>query len=199
MKKMKRDLAVQSRSGVRQMATVAMLSAGCMVLGMTGYGFIPLPMVKATIMHVPVIIGAILEGPVVGMAIGLLFGLFSMLQNMTAPNILSFAFLNPLVSVAPRILIGLTAYYAYKLVPGGKDTLRISAAAVVGSLTNTIGVLGMLYLLYAAEFAKARGISDSAALSVVSGIAAMNGIPEAVISALIAVPVVLAIRKVRGY
>lgn len=196
---MNKSLAVQSRSGVRQMATVGMLSAVCVVLGMTGYGFIPLPMAKATIMHVPVIIGAILEGPAVGMAIGLLFGLFSIIQNMTAPNILSFAFLNPLVSVVPRILIGIIAYYAYKLAPAGKDTLRISLAAVAGSLTNTIGVLGMLYFLYAAEFAKARGISDGAALSVVGGIAAMNGIPEAVISALIAVPVVLAVRKVRGY
>ncbi|MDU4961845.1 MAG: ECF transporter S component [Sporomusaceae bacterium] len=194
---MKRDAVVQSRSGIRQLTTVGMLSAICVVMGMTGYGFIPLPMMKATIMHVPVIIGTILEGPVVGMSIGLLFGLFSIFQAITTPTILSFAFLNPLVSVLPRILIALTAYYTYKLLPAGGSSLRISVAAVVGSLTNTIGVLGMIYVLYAAEFATVRGISEETVLGVIGGIAAMNGIPEAVICALITVPVVLAIRKVR--
>ena len=195
---MKRAAVVQSRSGIRQLTTVGMLSAICVVMGMTGYGFIPLPMIKATIMHVPVIIGTILEGPVVGMSIGLLFGLFSIFQAITTPTILSFAFLNPLVSVLPRILIAVITYYTYKLLPIGKEPLRASVAAVTGSLTNTIGVLGMLYILYAAEFAKVRGISEETVLGVVGGIAAMNGIPEAVISALITVPVVLAIRKVRG-
>ena len=74
------------------------------VLGLTGYGFIPLPGAKATIMHIPVIIGSIIGGPMVGMTIGFIFGIFSIMQNITTPNILSFAFINPLVSVLPRVL-----------------------------------------------------------------------------------------------
>ena len=31
-------------------------------------------------MHVPVIIGAVLEGPIVGLVIGFIFGLFSLIQ-----------------------------------------------------------------------------------------------------------------------
>ena len=194
---MEKKAYLQHRTGTRQLAVVGMLSSICIILGITGYGFIPLPTAKATIMHIPVVIGAILEGPVVGMLIGLMFGLFSIFQNMTAPNILSFAFLNPLVSVVPRVLIGLTAYYAYQLVKTDNRVIRIGAGAAVGALTNTIGVLGMLYVLYAAEFAKARGIDPNTVLKVIYGIATVNGIPEAVISVIITVPIVMAIQKVR--
>lgn len=194
---MEKKAYLQQRTGTRQLAVVGMLSSICIILGMTGYGFVPLPTAKATIMHIPVVIGAILEGPIVGMTIGLIFGLFSIFQNITAPNILSFAFLNPLVSVVPRVLIGLTAYYAYRLIKTDNQMIRIGAGAAVGALTNTVGVLSMLYLLYAAEFAKARGINPETVLKVVYGIATVNGIPEAIISVIITVPIVLAIKKAR--
>ncbi|MEG6586401.1 ECF transporter S component [Dendrosporobacter sp. 1207_IL3150] len=188
---------VQKKSKVRKMAVVGMLSAICVILGLTGYGFIPLPMAKATIMHIPVIIGAILEGPIVGMLIGLIFGLFSIFQNMATPNVLSFAFINPLVSVVPRIMIGLTAYYSYKLISAKRESLGIGVGAAIGSLTNTIGVLGMIYILYAADFAVARGINPDTVFKVISGIAVMNGVPEAIISTAITVPVVLAVKRVK--
>ena len=181
----------------RQLTIVGMLSSITVVLGLTGYGFIPLPMAKATVMHIPVIIGAVLEGPTVGIMVGFLFGLFSIFQNMVAPNILSFAFLNPLVSVLPRVLIGLVAYYSYKLVPVKNETLKIGVGAALGSLTNTVGVLGMIYVLYAADFAAARGIDPATALAVVSGIAITNGLPEAIISAMITVPVIVMLKKAR--
>lgn len=185
------------RSMVRKMSVAGMLSAVCVILGLTGYGFIPLPMIKATIIHIPVIIGAILEGPLAGMLIGLIFGLFSIFQNMAVPSLLSFALINPLVSVLPRVLIALTAYYSYRLLAGRREAAAIGLGAAIGSLTNTIGVLGMIYLLYAADFAAARGIAPDAVLQVIGGVALMNGLPEAVISVLIVIPVVLAVRKVK--
>lgn len=188
---------IQHKSKVRKMAVVGMLSAICVILGLTGYGFIPLPMAKATIMHIPVIIGVLLEGPAVGLLIGLIFGLFSIFQNMAAPNLLSFAFINPLVSVLPRVLIALTAYYSYRLLAGRREFVAIGLGAAIGSLTNTIGVLGMIYLLYAADFAAARGINPDTVFNVIAGIAVMNGLPEALVSVLITIPVVVAVRKVK--
>lgn len=178
----------------RQIAVVGMLSAISIVLGASGVGFIPLPMAKATIMHIPVIIGAILEGPVVGAVAGLIFGVFSIIQNITNPSALSFAFLNPLVSVLPRVLIGITAHYSHKL-PIKSNVLRTGISAAVGTITNTVGVLGMIYLIYAAEFAQARGIDTSAAAAAISGIAVTNGIPEIIVSVLITIPIVAAVKK----
>lgn len=181
----------------RQITTVGMLSAISIVLGITGYGFIPLPVAKATIMHVPVIIGSILEGPKVGMLIGLIFGVFSLIQNIMTPNLLSFAFLNPLVSVFPRILIGITSYYSYMLVKSKKERFKIAVAAAVGSLTNTVGVLGMIYFLYASQYAHAKGIAVSAAAKVIFGVAFTNGIAEALVAIILTTASLTAIKKIR--
>ncbi|WP_373897252.1 ECF transporter S component [Haloimpatiens sp. FM7315] len=185
----------------RQLTTIGMLSAISIVLGLTGYGFVPLPGIKATIMHVPVIIGAILEGPIVGIAIGFIFGLFSVFQNMMVPSLLSFAFMNPLVSILPRVIIGITAYYSYRLIPikNKNNPIKIGIGAFIGSLTNTIGVLGMLYVLYAARFAEAKNMSPSFAGKAIFGIAVANGIPESIVAVFITVPIVLAIRKFKKH
>jgi uncharacterized membrane protein len=179
------------------LTTIGMLSAICVVLGLTGYGFIPLPGIKATIMHVPVIVGSIIGGPIVGMTIGFIFGIFSIMQNITTPSLLSFAFINPLVSVLPRVLIGLTSYYVYKLNFTKNHNLRIGLATVVGSLTNTFGVLTMIYILYAVKFAAAKGIDPSVAANSIYLLGLINGVPEAIIAVIITIPVVLAIKKTR--
>jgi uncharacterized membrane protein len=184
------------RLSTRQITIIGMLSAISIVLGSTGYGFIPLPMAKATIMQIPVIIGAILEGPVVGICVGLIFGLFSIFQNITAPNILSFAFLNPLVSVLPRMLIGAAAYYTYKIPVIKNEIVKIGISAVAGSLTNTVGVLTAIYFIYAAQYAHAKGIAIDTAAKVIYGIALTNGLPEAAVAVIITIPAVLAVKKV---
>ena len=194
---MKNNFTSSKRIRTRQLTVVGMLSAISIVLGLTGYGFIPLPTAKATIMHIPVIIGAIIEGPLVGMMIGLMFGVFSIIQNITAPNLLSFALINPLVSVLPRVLIGVTAYYSYKLIRIKNEAARSAIAATIGSLTNTFGVLTMIYLLYAAQYAQKKNIDPSTVAKTIYSIALINGVPEAIISVLIVIPVVIAVRKIK--
>jgi uncharacterized membrane protein len=183
--------------GVRQMAVSGMLSAIIIVLGTTGLGFIPIPPVKATIMHLPVIIGAIIEGPIVGALIGLMFGLFSIFQAMTNPTPTSFLFLNPIIAIVPRVLIGILSYYAYRLIPGKRESFKCGAAVVVGTLTNTIGVLGLIYLIYLEKFGAALGISPAQAKAAIIGIGTTNGLPEVIISVAIAVPAIIGIRKIR--
>ena len=58
---------------VRKMAIIGVLAAISIMLSMTPLGFIPIGPTNATIMHIPVIIGAILEGPVVGIVVGFIF------------------------------------------------------------------------------------------------------------------------------
>lgn len=69
---MERNL-VSTRTKTRKLTTFAMLAAISIILGFTPLGIIPIPPVGATIMHIPVIITAILEGPVLGALMGLVF------------------------------------------------------------------------------------------------------------------------------
>ncbi|HWQ14992.1 MAG TPA: ECF transporter S component [Roseiflexaceae bacterium] len=124
----------------RRIVVAGVLGAIAIVLGVTRLGFIPVPNVSgnATIMHIPAIIGAVLEGPIVGILAGAIFGIFSMLQDTTG------LFSNPLVSVVPRLFIGLTAWLAYRSLARVNVDLAAAVAGVVGTLTNSILVVGML-------------------------------------------------------
>lgn len=195
--KLKNENLSRKKIGVRQLTVIGMLSGISIMLGITGWGYIKLPILQATIMHVPVIIGAIIEGPIVGMCIGLIFGVSSIIQNMTTPTLLSFALINPLVSVFPRILIGIISYFAYKLIPMKNETVKTAVGAALGSITNTVGVLGMIYILYLQQYATRMKISSSAAGKGILAVALTNGLPEAFAAVIITVPIVIAVKKVR--
>lgn len=169
----------------RKIVTAGVLAAISCILGLTHWGFIPwFSGASLTIMHVPVILGAILEGPVVGMVIGLIFGLFSMLQAAIAPTgPTDVWFTNPLVSVLPRILIGLFAWLVYKALCRWQ-VVALTTAGIVGSLTNTILVLGMIGAL---------GLLPWAVLPL---IVLINGLPEAVLAAILTLIVVAAWKRI---
>ncbi|WP_333859422.1 ECF transporter S component [Clostridium sp.] len=195
---MERQIRTRLKFNIKQITTIGMLSGISIMLGLTGLGFIPIPPVKATIMHVPVIIGAILEGPLVGAMVGLIFGVFSIIQSITAPTPVSFAFINPLVSVLPRILIGLVSYYLYRAISSkNRKIIPMGIAAAVGSLVNTVGVLGMIYLIYLEPYAKALHISLGAAKNGILAVAFTNGIPEMILSVIITISVITAVNKIR--
>lgn len=125
----------------KQIAVCGMMGAISIVLGATGLGMFPIPNLtgRATIMHVPVILAAVLEGPAVGAFTGLIFGAYSFLTPTGAIPA------DPIVRILPRVLIGITAYYSYRLFRR-KQTLGLAMAGIIGTLTNTIGYLGLAVL-----------------------------------------------------
>ena len=183
---------VSRRLSTNMMVKVGLLSAITIVLGLSGLGFIPIQPFKLTIMHLPVIIGSILLGPLAGALVGLFFGLFSIYQNIVNPTVVSFAFYNPLVSVLPRILIGIVPYYVYKFFSKFNETSGIAIGVALGSLTNTVGVLSMIYIIYLEKYISAKDVTGKAFL----GAGALNGILEAGLATLIVVPIVLSINKI---
>lgn len=189
-----------SSNRTRKIVTAGALGGFSIFIGLTHLGFIPLVVFNLTIMHIPTIIGAILEGPVVGAAIGLIFGLFSMYQNFTAPTSLTyFVFLNPIVAIIPRVLIGIVTYYVYTLLKNifKNKSIVVGIAAVAGTLTNTIGVLGFTYLIYLDKYAAALNIPTSAVGGTLLGITVSNGLPEAILSGLITIPIIRIMQKIR--
>ncbi|MGD0005418.1 MAG: ECF transporter S component [Anaerolineaceae bacterium] len=170
----------------RKIVITGVLGAISALLGWTHWGFIPwLSGASLTIMHVPVIIGAILEGPVVGAIIGLIFGLFSMLQAAIAPmGPTDVWFTNPLLAILPRLFIGPIAWLVWKALQRW-NVLALIVAGIAGSLTNTILVLGTIVVM------------GYLTLLVVIPIAVVNGLPEAGVSAIITLAVVAAWRQIR--
>lgn len=170
----------------RKIVITGVLGAISIFLGLTRWGFVPwFSGASLTVMHIPVIIGAVLEGPLVGVAIGLIFGIFSLVQAAIAPSgPADVIFTNPLISILPRLFIGPVAWLAWN---GLKrwPLAGLVAAGIAGSLANTVLVLGMIGLLQIYPWA------------VLGPIVVVNGLPEAVLSAILVVVVVAAYRQIR--
>ena len=128
---------------VRQIVIAGILGGIAIFLGATQLGFIPVPNVsgRATILHIPAIVGGALEGPVVGALAGLIFGIFSWLDPVVPP------LRNPLISILPRIPIGVVAWFVFVSLRRTSVDLASVVAGLFGSFTNTVGVVGMAVLL----------------------------------------------------
>lgn len=185
---------------VRYLVSLAMMCAVLLVLGMTGIGFIQLPVIKATTMHIPVILGAILLGPGAGAILGGVFGLCSIWANTTAPGLLSFAFspfmtteglpgvLKSLwIALGCRILLGLLAGWFWKLFKKvlKKDYVALPVTAALASVCHTILVMGSIYILLAQQYADAKNVAASAVFDLVLGTIVASGIPEAIAAAIL--------------
>src|SRR6266536_589113 len=111
----------------RTIVISGLLGAIQILLGLTGLGFIPMPTgVNATILHIPAIIAGALEGPVAGLLVGLIFGIFSLVRATTP------TFADPLVAIVPRLFIGVVAWtLALTNAPGEVIVAAIITTAVV--------------------------------------------------------------------
>jgi uncharacterized membrane protein len=129
--------------GTRQIVVAGILGGIAVFLGATRLGFIPVPTLagNATIMHVPAILGGALEGPVVGLLAGGIFGIYSWLYAEVP------LFKDPIIAIGPRLLIGVVAWAVFVVLRSKNVYLASALAGVLGSLTNTVGVLGLGVLL----------------------------------------------------
>ncbi len=151
-----------------------------------GIGYIPIGPIQATIIHLTVIIGASLFGAQTGLILGASWGVLRMIKAAIIPDIMSIVFLNPLVSVVPRMLVGLIAGLLASYLDGKvKDKTKFVITGIVGSLVNTITVLGAIYLFSADAYAAALNIPVSALIATFIATIGSNGILEAVTSAII--------------
>lgn len=190
----------RKKMDTRYMATLAMFCGILLVMGATGIGFIPLPVIKATTMHIPVILGAVLLGPAAGAVLGGVFGLCSIWANTTSPGLLAFAFspfmtteglpgvLKSLwIALGCRILLGMIAGWLWKGMKRvlKQDYLALPVTAAIATISHTILVMGSIYLLLAQQYAQAKNVAITAVFGLVMGTVTASGIPEAIIAAVL--------------
>ncbi len=177
------------------MVGVALMAAIVVLLASTPLGMIQLPVIKATTTHIPVILGAILFGPMAGCILGAVFGICSMVSNTVAPTLLSFAF-SPFmsttgmvgaikaiwISVGCRICIGLAAGWLWKGLKALKlnDLIALPIVGFLGSMVNTVMVMGSIYFLLAQQYAEAKNVALTSVYGLIMGTVTGAGIMEAV-------------------
>ena len=194
---------MKEKKEIQGLVLTALFSAIIIIMAFTPLGYIPLGIINATIIQIPVIVGALFCGPKQGAFLGFLFGLTSFLKNTIMPATLSAFVFSPVLAAGmfgakgvvfstficfvPRILVGVLPYYVYKVLKNCSKwkTLNFAVAGVIGAFTNTFLVMGSIYILYKDAYAAAQGIDPVAVLGVIAGIIGFNGVLEALLSGVI--------------
>lgn len=158
-------------------------------------GFIPIGPLRATLLHVPVIIVAIVLGTKQGCLIGLVFGLSSLLMNTMQPTVTSFVFspfisgsvLSAVIAIVPRVMIGFVSGSIYQLLKDKQQAIATAVAAFLGAITNTVLVLGGIWALFGTSYAKAIGQDASKLGSYFLAVSSTQSLLEAFVGVVIVV------------
>lgn len=188
-----------------ELVQTALFSAIIIIMAFVPYlGYIPLGFMNATIIHIPVILGSLFLGPKRGAFLGMIFGFTSLVNNTFNPNLTSFVF-SPFYTIGnvhggirsliicflPRILVGVIPYFVYGIIrkitlqKKGSRSISFIIAGVLGSLTNTLLVMHGIYFLFGSSYSDAKGISPDALYGLILTIIGTNGIPEAIVAAIL--------------
>lgn len=190
---------------------MALFVAIIILLSVTPLGYIHLGVINATTIQIPVIIGAILFGWKKGAFLGGVFGITSMIKNTVQPNATSFVF-SPFVPVfgkdkgslfaivvciVSRVMIGVVAGFLFKALSKTKLSKALSAGVCgfCGALTNTILVMGGIYLFFGRSYSAAKDQAYETLIGTVMATITGIGITEALVSAVISAAVCVPLFK----
>lgn len=208
----------QRSDRVRKLAVTALFSAIIFLMAFTPIGFIHLGVIKATIVHVPVIIGSILLGPRIGALLGGVFGLTSFINNTMTPALLSFAF-SPLIPVpglgrgslwalavcfVPRVLVGVAPYYVDRAMRSLREDdakwrcVSLFCGGISGALTNTLLVMHLIFFIFRDSYAEVSKRSVEVVYGFILSIIATHGIPEALVAGFCTTAIVKAVLGFHG-
>ena len=185
-----------SIANVRSMIQVALFGAIIVILAFTPFlGYIPLGFTRATIIHIPVIIGSLLMGPKKGAVLGFVFGVTSFINNTMNPTVTSFVFTpfyslgefsggigSLIICFVPRILVGVVPHYVYRGVKSLTKSEKVSSTGLIlagmsGALVNTLLVMNMIFVFFRDAYAKANGVAESAVYTFILSIIGIKGVP----------------------
>lgn len=183
----------------QKLTYLSMLFALEVVLLLTPLGYIPLGPIRATTLHIPVILAGVLLGYRGGMAMGLFFGLISLVYNTFAPLPTSFVFspfLNEgnligifgalFTSIVPRVSLGFMSAFLYNMTNKKlHDKLSIILTSLVSTVFHTVFVLGSIYVFFGPAYAEVRSVSYELLITVLLGVVTTNGIVEAILASIV--------------
>lgn len=206
---------MQNKNQLKELVLTGLFAAIIVIMAFTPLGYIPLGFINATIIQIPVIIGALFCGPKKGAFLGFLFGFTSFLKNTIMPSTVSAFVFSPILAAnlfgatgavcstficfVPRILVGILPYFVYV---GMKrfckvKTVNFAVSGVLGAFVNTLLVMGSIFVLYKDAYAQAYQMDPSAVLGAIGGVIAFNGVIEAIVSGVLVSAVGLVLNKIK--
>ena len=276
-----------NNSKTYELVLTALFVAIIVVMASTPLGYIPLVVINATTLHIPVIIGSLFLGPKKGGFLGGVFGITSFIKSTLVPSPSAFIFSpvaaltmlphnsigeavlivlkSSFIAIVPRIMIGIVPYFVYvgikkaissekkavvgtiinvvisfilgfgvfaffnKMIAEGKVGMNVTVAQILGvvlgiaafagieylfmnkdakalgfitsgiagAMTNTLLVMGSIYLFYKDPYAELLQIDPSALMGVIAGVISFNGVIEAVVGAIIVYLVGIVLDKIK--
>lgn len=150
-------------------------------------GYLPIPPLNPTYVHVTVIVASIVlgvrEGVIVGGVWGVTRWFFAIVRPQTPLDPIIWT--NPVIAILPRILLGLIAGSLYLLLlkrTNLKINTRIGTTAALATLSHTIMVLSLIYLFHGQNYLDYLNLGDSNFIYVLATILVTNGLAESIIA-----------------
>ena len=202
---------------IKKFTLTAIFISIILLFAFTPFGFINLVIIKATIIHIPVIIASILLGPRIGALQGLIFGLTSVIINTLSPSLLSFAF-SPFVdlvdvgparfwalfiAIVPRMLLGIIPFYLYKATKRIFEKTKFQQkpalflTGLLSTFIHTFLVMGSIAFFFQDAYAQAIGVDSVGAIfNAILTVFFTNGLAEAIVAAIVTTALVPPLLKV---
>ena len=182
------------------MILTALFSCIEVILTVTPLGYVPIGPVRATTLHIPVILAGVLMGPSTGAVVGLVFGLSSVIMNTMAPTVTSFVFspfysigefhgglASLLIAIGPRVLLGVIAGVLFEQMKkrGMKLNGCLTVSAMISTFAHTSLVMLGIYVFFAVPYATVKGVTVKALSAMLLTVILTNGVLEMILGAMI--------------
>ena len=198
------NTATSRQLGITYIVELGTLIAIVLIMAFTPLGYIPTPMIKISLISIPVAVGAILLGPSAGLILGTIFGLTSVIQSIggdgLGPLMMQIAPIsNIIVRLPTRMLMGWLTGMIYQGLKDSKlHTVSIPVACLSAPVLNTLLYMTTLCLLFfnkpeVRDWATAAGLPIENVFAFVSAMVGFNAVFEATASFIIGTAVTKAL------
>ncbi|MBR2590466.1 MAG: ECF transporter S component [Clostridia bacterium] len=190
---------------IYRLSITGILIAILIIMAFTPVGYLRIGLLSITFLTVPIIVGAVSNGPVVGAILGLCFGLTSFAQCFgmdafgTALMQIS-PIKTAIMCIVPRVLIGVVCGLLYKGLSKTKmpKVAQYGISAFSAPLTNTILFMGLLILFFwNSEYIQgvAAELGGTTVIKFLIAMVGINGIIELIVCTILGTLILIPLQK----